>query len=538
MRSGGKILIDGLLGFGADTAFCVAGESFLAALDAMYEHRDRFRLISCRQEGGAAYMAEAWGKMTGQPGLCFVSRGPGASNAMAGIHTASQDSTPLICFIGQVPRTDRGREAFQELDYHRVFDEVAKTVISIDDASRIPEQLNHAWQCTMSGRPGPVIVVLYEDMLADMADVLDIPISSRQTRFGPAPSPVAVRQALDWLAESKCPLVICGDSSWNQETQTLLTRFAESYQVPVATAFRRQDSFDNTHPHYIGELGLVVPPALQAYLSDADLILVIGPRLGDKTTQGYELICPPLGSPGQRLVHVHAGAEEMNRVFHANLAITSTSRAFLSAIPPASVPDAGRGSMISTLHERYQQWVEEPVSTGEVVRMDRICATIRRMLPPDAIITVGAGSYTSWGQRFYRFQRSGTQLGSTNGTMGYSVPAAVAAKLRHPESPVVSFNGDGCFLMNGQEFATAVQYELPVVFLVINNCRLNTIRVHQEHHYPGRVIGSELRNPDFAQLAKAYGGQGYVVEHTDGFLPVFEAALNDIVPSIIEIRVA
>ncbi len=537
MRSGGRVLLDGLLGMGANTAFCVAGESFLAVLDAMYEHRERFRLITCRQEGGAAYMAEAWGKLTGQPGLCFVSRGPGASNAMVGIHTAYQDSTPLICFIGQVPRSDRGREAFQELDYHRVFSAVAKKVISIDDARRIPEQLNHAWQCATMGRPGPVIMVLYEDMLRDETDVPDLPLSEHSARYAPAPSPDAIRQVQDVLKQSKRPLIICGDSSWNEETQTLLTHFAERCQIPVATAFRRQDAFDNTHPNYIGELGLMVAPGLQEYLMSADLLLVIGPRLGDKTTQGYDLIRPPLGVIGQQLVHIHPGAEEMNAVFHTDLAITSTSRDFLSAMQSTVVQNPRRHETIRCLHERYAQWVAEPVCAGQTVRMDRICAEIRRVLPPEAIITVGAGNYTTWGQRFYQFRQATTQLGSTNGTMGYSVPAAVAAKLLRPEVPVVSFNGDGCFLMNGQEFATAVQYGLSVVFLIVNNHRLDTIRTHQERHYPGRTIGSELRNSDFAQLAKAYGGQGYVISQTDDFMPAFETALQDCVPSIIDIRV-
>ena len=539
MRSGGRILIDGLLGLGANTAFGVAGESFLAALDAMYEHRSHFRLITCRQEGGAAYMAEAWGKLTGQPGICFVSRGPGAANAMVGMHTAFQDSTPVICFVGQVPRGMRGREAFQELDYHRAFDGIVKQVISIDDARRIPEQLNHAWQCATGGRPGPVLVVLYEDMLRDEVDVTDIPPpdTHAQVRFSAAPSPAAVDRVVDLLGKSERPLIICGDSSWNQDTLGLLTRVADRHQVPVAAAFRRQDAFDNTHTNYIGELGLMLSPVLEQYLPTADLVLVIGPRLGEMTTQGYDLIRPPLGYPHQKLVHVHPGAEEMNAVFHADVAVTSTSLAFLSALQPVSAHDAGRRMMIKSMHERYERWVNEPVSEGQAVRMDAICAQIRETLPAEAVITVGAGSYTSWGQRFYQYRQSGTQLGSTNGTMGYSVPAAVAAKLLRPEVPVVSFNGDGCFLMNGQEFSTAVKYGLPVVFLVINNNRLGTIRNHQERHYPGRVIGSDLKNPDFARLAEAYGGRGYAVNRTGEFKPAFAAALKDRVPSILEIRV-
>lgn len=534
MRSGGRILIEGLIGLGADTAFCVAGESFLAALDAMYEHRDRFRLISCRQEGGAAYMAEARGKLTGKPGICFVSRGPGASNAGVGIHTAFQDSTPMICFIGQVARGDRGREAFQELDYHRSWDGVAKRVISIDDAARIPEQLGQAWHCAISGRPGPVVVVLYEDMLRDEVATDDLPPSQV---FPAAPSPQAVQRVGEMLAAAERPLIICGDSAWNGECQSLLTQFAGRQQIPVAAAFRRQDAFDNTNRHYIGELGLMVAPCLEQYLRAADLLLVIGARLGDMTTRGYELIRPPLGHPDQALVHVHPGGEELNAVFHADLAITSASLPFLQAAVDLPAATVDRSGMIDELHAAYQQWVDEPVSDGRVVRMDEICAHIRRTLPAEAIITVGAGSYTSWGQRFYQFRRSGTQLGSTNGTMGYSAPAAVSAKLLHPDVPVVSFNGDGCFLMNGQEFATAMQYRLPVVFLVINNSRLGTIRNHQERHYPGRVVGTELENPDFARLAEAYGGKGYRVRETADFAPAFATALADELPSLIEIRI-
>jgi acetolactate synthase-1/2/3 large subunit len=537
MRSGGRILIDGLLGHGADTAFCVPGESFLGALDAMYACRDRFRLITCRQEGGAAYMAEAWGKLSGNPGICFVSRGPGASNAMVGIHTAFQDSTPLICFVGQVPRRDRGREAFQELDYHRVFSAVAKKVISIDDARRIPEQLNQAWQTAVSGRQGPVVVVLYEDMLRDEVTVADLPPASAHLRFPPAPPPAAVLQVGEALRAAERPLVICGNTGWTGRHQQLLSELAETHQVPVAAAFRRQDSFDNTHPNYIGELGLSIAPPLREYIGEADLLLVIGPRLGEMTTEGYELVPPPTGFPGQQLIHIHPAGEEPGSVFHADIAVQSESGAFLAAMQGLEPGPVDRRDMIATMHARYQAWVEEPVSKGDGVRMDAICAQIRATLPAEAIVTVGAGSYTGWGQRFYQYRLPGTQLGSTNGTMGYSAPAAIAAKLLHPERLVVSFNGDGCFMMNGQEFATAVQYGIAVVFLVINNGRLGTIRAHQERHYPGRVSGTDLVNPDFARLADAYGGKGYTVHTNAEFLPAFRAALDANIPSLIDIHI-
>ena len=417
------------------------------------------------------------------------------------------------------------------------FSGVAKKVISIDDANRIPEQLNQAWQTAVSGRPGPVVVVLYEDMLRDEVSVADIPPAEAYRRFPPAPAQDAILQVAEELRSAKKPLIISGDSGWSRRHQTLLTEFSEQHQVPVAAAFRRQDSFDNTHPNYIGELGLSIAPALREYLAQSDLLLVIGPRLGEMTTDGYELIAPPLGHTGQRLVHVHPSGEEPGSVFHADVAVHSDTAEFLGTMQGISPSPGDRQELIASLHARYNAWVEEPVSEGQEPRMDSICATIRNVLPAEAVVTVGAGSYTTWGQRFYRYRLSGTQLGSTNGTMGYSTPAAIAAKLLKPETPVVSFNGDGCFMMNGQEFATAVQYGLHVVFLVINNRRLGTIRVHQERHYPGRVVGTELHNPDFAKLAEAYGGRGFTVTRTGEFASAFKDALAARVPALIDIQV-
>ena len=553
MQTGGQVLIDGLTQYGVNTVFCVPGESYLGALDAMYEKRDQVQLIACRQEGGAAYMAEAWGKLTGNPGVCFVSRGPGSSNAMIGIHTAFQDSTPMICFIGQISRGDRGREAFQELDYHRTFSSVAKKVISIDDPDRIPEQLNQAWHTAITGRPGPVIVVLYEDMLREETTTTTLPTSyfSARQHHSASPAADAITAVKSLLDESEKPLVICGDGSWDHSCAILIAELAERYQLPVATAFRRQDNIDNTHPHYVGEFGLVAPDSLTDYLHQADLLIVMGPRLGDITTQGYRRIPVPQGISGQKLVHIHPAAEEMNAVYCADISIVSRCKDFLKAMlglesaahdrvsPDRVTPDRvspDRVSLIETLHQKYLDFVHTERYPEAPVRMDRIMSYLRKRLPADSIITNGAGNYTTWPQRHYQYKQAKTQLASTNGSMGYGVPAAVAAKLARPQSTVVSFSGDGCFLMNGQEISTAVQYQLPIVFLVVNNNRYGTIRTHQEMHYPGRVIGTELRNPDFAALAKAYGAMGFVVTKTAEFEPTFEQALGSSLPVVIEIQ--
>lgn len=538
MRKGGEILIDGLIQFGVDTAFCVPGESYLAALDAIYDRSDRLRLITCRQEGGAAYMAEAWGKISGDPGICFVSRGPGTSNAMIGIHTAFQDSTPMICFVGQVSRNDRGREAFQELDYHRTFSGVAKKVISIDNAGRIPEQLNQAWQQATTGRPGPVVVVLYEDMLRDESPVDDLfSTASSETQHHPAaPSSQAIEAVITLIEQAQKPLVICGDSSWDQTNAELIAELAHRYQLPVATAFRRQDSINNTHPNYVGEFGLTAPGPLLDYLHDADLLLVVGPRLGDITTCGYQRLPVPNGIEGQKLVHVHPAAEETNAVYCAQLSIVSRSREFLEAMLNHKPKTSDRTERIGYLHKGYLDFVNALRDPEADVRLDEIMAFLRQRLPSDSVITNGAGNYTTWPQRHYQFRLAKTQLAPTNGSMGYGVPAAISAKLARPGSIVISFSGDGCFLMNGQEVATAVQYRLPIMFIVINNNRYGTIRTHQEKHYPGRMVGTDLNNPDFAALGSAYGANGFTVENTEAFESVFEKAIKSNHPSVIEIR--
>ncbi len=497
-RTGGQILIDGLVKRGVDKVFCVPGESYLGALDALYDKQEQIQLITCRQEGGASYMADAYGKLTGNPGICFVSRGPGASNAMIGIHTAFQDSTPVLLFIGQISRTDTDREAFQELNYHNVYGDVAKKVLRFNSAHRIPEQLQKAWNIAIAGRPGPVVVELPEDMLVDTAIVDDLELI---TPSPSAPDPYRVEQLLDWITAAEKPMIISGGAGWTHQCNTLLEDFSQRSLIPVATSFRRSDTFDNQHPYYAGELGLAPNPELIAATRDSDLLIVIGPRLGDITTSSYQLLTQSSQSPinlDQKLVHIHISAEEINTVFHADSGITSHPDAMLQRLcdNPIEITESQketRKSRIDKLNQSYLNFLTTPRFTDADVRMDKVAAMLRNHLPGDAIITNGAGNYTTWAQRHYQFRQFGTQLAPTNGSMGYGVPAAVAAKIVHPERMVVSFSGDGCFLMNGQELATAVQYGLNIIFLVINNNTYGTIQMHQQRHYPDRPLGTGLK---------------------------------------------
>ena len=535
-RSGGEVLIDGLIGHGASRLFCVPGESYLAVLDALHDHQNDIQVITCRQEGGAAFMAEAHGKMTGKPGLCFVSRGPGASNAMTGIHTAFQDSTPLLMFIGQVPRAHTGREAFQELDYRQVYGGVAKKVTKFHDAARIPEQLGQSWHCAMSGRPGPVVIELPEDMLRQSVEVDDL---APVTTAIPAPDPASMERISAMIAQATQPVLMVGGAGWTPAATTYLTRFVERHHFPVATAFRRSDSFDNSHPNYIGELGLAPNPALTKLIQGADLIIAVGPRIGDITTASYTTLDAPARAncnPQQKLVHVHISGDEINSVFRADLGIVSQPEQFFRAACQLDIRERGNQQLVEKGHLHYLDFVHQPRNTGATMRMDRICRFLRKRLPADSIITLGAGNFTVWGQRYYQYRQPRTQLGSTNGTMGYGVPSAIAAKLEKPNSIVVSFSGDGCFLMNGQELATAVQFGVNVIFLVVNNNCYGTIRTHQERRYPGRPSATYLRNPDFAALAMAYGAFGTTVTKAEEFEEAFEQALRAATPAVIEVQ--
>ncbi|MGZ7456878.1 thiamine pyrophosphate-binding protein [Pseudomonas sp. Ma2-10] len=531
-RSGGQILVDALRIHGVKRAFCVPGESYLAVLDALHDVQEEIDLVVCRQEGGAAYMAEAYGKLTGEPGICFVTRGPGATNASVGVHTAFQDSSPMILFIGQVARDQQYREAFQEVDFRQMFGPLAKWVVQIDDTRRIPELISQAFHRAVNGRPGPVVVALPEDMLTEMAEVSDAGPFKR-VLMTPAVEQIAAMQQL--LERSERPLMVLGGSGWDAKSVHDIRLFAEQQNIPVAASFRCQDLFDNRHPNYIGDLGFAASAQLSSAVKNADLLLVVGSRMGEVSTGGYAALDIPV--PKQTLIHVHQGIEELGRVYQPALAINSSLSTFAKSA--AKLPAATcliKSEWTRTLNKNYRENLQHSPSPGDV-QMAEIIGWLNRSLPDDAILTNGAGNYAVWLQRFYQFRQYRTQLGPTNGSMGYGVPAAVAAKLTCPDRVVVSFSGDGCFLMNGQEIATAAQYGANVIFVVINNGMYGTIRMHQERNYPGRVSGTELRNPDFAALAQAYGLHGEVVTATSEFAPAFERCLEISRPSLIEVRV-
>jgi acetolactate synthase-1/2/3 large subunit len=531
-RTGGQILVANLLAQGADLAFCVPGESYLPVLDALYDVRDRLRLIVCRQEGGAAYMAEAYGKLTGRPGIALVTRGPGASNAAVGIHTAVQDSSPMIVFVGQVGSDFADREAFQEIDYRRMYGSSVKWVAQIDRADRIPEYVARAYRVAQSGRPGPVVLALPEDMLVASAAVDDA-ARVEATVLHPAPEAIAALRAR--LERARRPLVLVGGSGWSERACADLARFTAANDLPVACAFRNQDLIDNRDERYGGEVGIGPNPKLAARVRDADVLLVIGERLGEIVTSGYTLLSVP--NPAQALVHVHPGADELGRVYQPALAIAASlpaACAALAEMPPIAAP-AWAGSAAEA-HADYLAWQSPRPMPGELDLWQAV-AFLRERLPEDAILVNGAGNYATWLHRLYRYPRYRTQLAPYSGSMGYGVPAAVAAKAVCPERVVVSWNGDGCFLMNGQELATAVQYGLNIIFVVIDNGMYGTIRMHQEKHYPARAYGTDLVNPDFAALARAYGVHGECVTRTAEFAPAFERALAHDGPSLLHLRI-
>ncbi|HWJ94443.1 MAG TPA: thiamine pyrophosphate-binding protein [Telluria sp.] len=536
-RSGGQILVDALHVHGVDIAFGVPGESYLDVLDALHDSDIRF--VINRQEGGASFMAEAYGKLTGKPGICFVTRGPGATNASIGVHTAYQDSTPMILFIGQVGNDFIDREAFQEIDYRRMYGQMAKWVAQIDRADRIPEYIARAFQVATSGRPGPVVLALPEDMLVSKAEVAD---TRRYQPVQASPSAAQVEQLRGMLAQAKRPLVLLGGGTWNEQACADLRTFAEANHLPVACTFRFQDLLDNAHPNYIGDVGIGINPKLAARVKDADLLIAFGPRLGEMTTSGYSLLASPV--PRQRLVHIHADPEELGSVYQGELMIVSgapQAAAMLAAMAPVDA-SAWRHTIEEAKAELAAFQSQPPVFKDGDAPLDlwQVVQTLQAAVPRDAILTNGAGNYASWAHRFYRYGGMRTQLAPTNGAMGYGVPSGVAAKIVHPERTVVTFAGDGEFMMTGQELATAVQYRAGVVILVFNNGVFGTIRMHQEREYPGRVSGTDLHNPDFAALAKAYGAHGEVVEKTAEFGPALERALAfanaEKLPAIIELR--
>ena len=532
LRTGGKILADQLRLHGARMIFGVPGESYLPVLDALYDYRETMPYIVCRQEGGAAMMAEAYGKLTGTPGVCMATRAPGATNASSGVHVARQDSTPMILFIGQVGRGMVEREAFQEIDFRRMFGQMAKWVAQIDDAARIPEYVSRAFHTAVSGRPGPVVLALPEDMLRDHATVPD---PEPYKRVEPNPCAADMAALREWLAQAKRPLAILGGGGWNAEAVLQVQAFAEASGLPVAASFRRQDYFDNESPCYAGDISIGVNPELARRVKEADLLLALGARLGEMPTGGYTLLDIP--RPKQKLIHVHASAEELGRVYQADLPINAGPRAFARALADIGPVDGSAWHAWRVdARKSYEAWQVGPKAPGDL-QMGEVITFLRSALPADAIITNGAGNYGIWVHRFYRYRQFGTQLAPTSGSMGYGVPAGVAAKLIHPGRTVISITGDGDFLMTGQEFATAMQYKAAVIFLVVNNGMYGTIRMHQERNYPGRESGTGLINPDFAAYARAFGGVGAAVTKTEQFPSAFEAAKASGLPAILELRI-
>ena len=530
LMTGGQHVVRALLEHGVDTVFGVPGESYLDVLDALYTERERIRLVSCRHEGAASFMAEAHGKLTGRPGICMVTRGPGATNASIGVQTAFQDSTPLIVLVGQVGNDMVEREAFQEIDYRRMFGQFTKWVAQIDSAARVTEYMNRAFSVAMSGRPGPVVLALPEDMLTELAAPQDCG-TIQFPQAHPAPHALADMQAL--LAGARRPLMIVGGSGWTGAGLDALARYASRNGLPVACSFRRQDLYDNHHPQYVGEVGIGVNPELADAVRNADVILAVGARLGEMVTGGYTLLQSPV--PRQTLIHVLANPEELGRVYQPTLKIPSGLDAFADAAAGLEPVDAApwRG-WLDGLRQRYLRYTEPPAND---LRMDpaRIIVALRDGLDARAILTNGAGNYSAWAHRYYRFSHPRTQLAPTSGAMGYGVPAAIAAKLRHPERQVVCLAGDGCFLMTSQELATVRQHRLAIVFIVFNNGMYGTIRMHQEKNYPGRTIGTDLCNPDFVAYAESFGVAAERVDSHEGFAPALTRALDSGSPYLIEL---
>ncbi|HEY6258782.1 MAG TPA: thiamine pyrophosphate-binding protein [Xanthobacteraceae bacterium] len=530
-RTAAQVLIDQLAVHGVRHVFCVPGESYIAALDAL--HDGPIAVTVCRQEGGAAIMAEAVGKVTGRPGICFVTRGPGATNAAAGLHIARQDSTPMILFFGQIARDMREREAFQELDYRAVFGTIAKWATEIDDPARIPELISRAFYVATSGRPGPVVIALPEDMLVEQVTVGDAPAFAPVETW-PGQNDMSRLQKLIWAAAR--PIVLAGGSRWSEPAAAALARFAERFALPVATTFRRAHLMDALHPCYAGDLGIGPNPKLLARVKAADLVVLIGGRMGEMPSQRYTLFDIP--APQQTFVHVHPGTDELGRVYRPHLAVNAAPTAFAAALealqPPNEIPWR---EATAAAHAEYLAWTEQPTAVPGAVNMGEVVAGLRARLPLDAFMCNGAGNFSIWVHRYYRYRRYGIQVAPISGSMGYGVPAALAMKRLHPERTVIAFAGDGDFLMTGQEFATAVQYDLPIIVIVVDNGMYGTIRMHQEREFPGRVSGTNLRNPDFAAYARAFGGFGATVERTADFADAFAAAERSGKPSLLHIKV-
>ena len=526
MRHGGQILIDQLKIQGVDRVFCIPGESYLPALDGLYE--SGIQTVVGRQEGGVAMMAEASGKLTGRPGIAFVTRGPGASNASAGIHIAFQDSTPMILFVGQVDSSHRDREAFQEVDYKKMFSPLAKWVAEIDNIERLPEYISKAFNIALSGRPGPVVLSLPEDTLFAKADIPDAPKANPSKQMV---SEEDVNEVIDKLKLAKNPFIIVGGSGWSSEAAENLGKFAKSMGIPVGTSFRCQDYLDNRHPNYVGDVGIGINPALLKRITSADCVLVLNARLGEMTTGGYSMFDIP--KPKQYLIHIHPDPNELGSVYQPDIGLVCNSAEFIKK----AVNNSKEHQNKSPTKERanYQAW-QKPLTTPGNVKMEVVIKTLSNILPEETIITNGAGNYNGWLHRYFTYKGWRTQVGSTSGSMGYGLPAAVAAKLIHHDKEVICLSGDGCFQMTMQEFGTACQYGLNIIIIISNNSVYGTIKMHQEKAFPGRPSGTSMVNPNFAELAKSYGGHGEVVLSTDQFSGALERARNSNKPAILDLR--
>jgi len=532
-QSGARHLVDALVALGADTVFCVPGESYLAVLDALFDVSDRIRVVTCRNEAGAANMAEAYGKLTGRPGICMVTRGPGATHASVGVHTARQDSTPMILFIGQVARADRSREAFQEVDYRAFFGPIAKWADEIDDPARTGEFVRRAFRVAMQGRPGPVALALPEDMLTEEAEAPAISTGALAQRG--AADPHAVDDLVARLSNARRPVIVAG-GGWSAEGRANLARLASKADLPVALSFRRKDALDNDDPQYVGDLGLGPNPALIAAVREADLIIALGARLGENPTQGYTLFDP--AETAAKLVHIHPDPDELGKVWPAALAIPADANlaaAQLAAAVAGSPPD--RGVWRAQLRAAYEAW-SAPIEVSGAVNLSQCFAHMSAALPADAIVCNGAGNYAAWLHRFFRHRAGGRQLAPTSGAMGYGVPAAIAAKIIAPERTVVAVAGDGCFLMTGQELATAVQHDAAIIVIVVDNGSYGTIRMHQERSYPQRTVATDLVNPDFVEFAHAFGFWAALVEHTEDFPEALAQARACGRPALLHVRVS
>lgn len=529
-RHGGQILVDQLIQLGVQRVFSVPGESFLAALDGLYDAG--IDNIVCRQEGGVAMMAEAYGKLTGQPGVAFVTRGPGATNASAGIHIAHQDSTPLVVFVGQIRSEDRDREAFQEVDYKQMFGGLTKWVAEVNQTDRLPEYIARAFATAMSGRPGPVVLALPEDMLSAVVDVPDAPGLTTTLRPDLA---TTAKDALQWLSGFKRPLVVVGGPHWSDTAAGDLASFASTQNLPVTLGFRRQDYLDNRHPCYAGDLNVGMNPRLAQRVRDADALLVIGSRLGDIETQGYSLIDPK--SPHCAICHIHADPTEIGHVYRPNIAATADAVSFIRALSQLPACGTDWSGWTTAARAGYDAWIAPHETPGDV-KLERVIGWLSDNLPDDAIVTNGAGNYAAFLHRYFVYKGYGTQLAPTSGSMGYGFPASISASLEHPHRTVVCLAGDGCFQMTLNELSTAVQHGATPIVVVANNGRYGTIRMHQEKHYPGRVSGTQLANPDFAALARVYGGHGEVVTTTEDFAAAFARAKSAGTIAVIELKLS